>query len=321
MGEGGLLRFIIKRLLVAIPLLVLISFVVFSLVKLAPGDPVRILMGAKPATEETLNAIRERYNLNDPFLVQYGKWVWNVLQGDLGRSIQGNRRISGIIASRMEVTLFLAAMSSVIILVGGIGLGALAAFRRGTWIDRAVIMFGVIGISSPAFVIGIFLLYLFGVVLQWFPVFGDGDGFLDRFWHLVLPAFALSFSVMAIVIKITRAAMVEVMDKDYVTFARARGLNAGYIATRYILRNAMVPVITAAALILVGLVAGSIYVEVTFSLSGFGSLTYEAVEGRNLPLIQATALIFSVIVVVANLLVDILYTLLDPRIRFGAVQK
>ena len=321
MGEGGLLRFILKRLLVAIPLLVLISFVVFALVKLAPGDPVRILMGAKPATEETLNAIRERYNLNDPFLVQYGKWLWNVLQGDLGRSIQGNRRISSIIASRMEVTLFLAAMSSVIILAGGIGLGALAAFRRGTWIDRAVIMFGVIGISSPAFVIGIFLLYLFGVVLQWFPVFGDGEGFLDRFWHLVLPAFALSFSVMAIVIKITRAAMIEVMDKDYVTFARARGLNARHIATRYILRNAMVPVVTAAALILVGLVAGSIYVEVTFSLSGVGSLTYEAVEGRNLPLIQATALIFSVIVIVANLLVDILYTLIDPRIRFAAVQK
>jgi peptide/nickel transport system permease protein len=182
-------------------------------------------------------------------------------------------------------------------------------------------MFGVVGISSPAFVIGIFLLYFFGVVLQWFPVFGDGDGFLDRFWHLVLPAFALSFSVMAIVIKITRAAMVEVMDKDFVTFARARGLSGGSIATRYILRNAMVPVITAAALILVGLVAGSIYVEVTFSLSGFGSLTFEAVEGRNLPLIQATALIFSVIVVVANLFVDILYTLLDPRIRFGTVQK
>ena len=321
MGEGGLLRFVLKRLLVAIPLLILISFVVFSLVKLAPGDPVRILMGAKPATEETLNAIRERYNLNDPFLVQYGKWVWAVVQGDLGRSIQGNRRIGGIIASRMEVTLFLAAMSAVIIIVGGIGLGALAAFRRGTWVDRAVVMFGVIGISSPAFVIGIFLLYFFGVVLQWFPVFGDGDGFIDRFWHLVLPALALSFSVMAIVIKITRAAMVEIMDKDYVAFARARGLSARYIATRYILRNAMVPVITAAALILVGLVAGSIYVEVTFSLSGFGSLTYEAVEGRNLPLIQATALIFSVIVVVANLLVDILYVLLDPRIRFGAVAK
>jgi peptide/nickel transport system permease protein len=321
MGEGGLLRFILKRLLVAIPLLILISFVVFSLVKLAPGDPVRILMGAKPATEETLNAIRERYNLNDPFLVQYGKWVWAVAQGDLGRSIQGNRRISSIIAGRMEVTLFLAAMSSVIIVVGGIGLGALAAFRRGSWIDRAVIMFGVIGISSPAFVIGIFLLYLFGVVLQWFPVFGDGDGFLDRFWHLVLPAFALSFSVMAIVIKITRAAMVEIMDKDYVTFARARGLSGGYIATRYILRNAMVPVITAAALILVGLVAGSIYVEYTFSLSGLGMLTFEAVEGRNLPLIQATALIFSVIVIAANLSVDILYVLLDPRIRFGAVAK
>lgn len=321
MSEGGLLRFILKRIMIAIPLLILISFVVFSLVKLAPGDPVRILMGAKPATEDTLNAIRERYNLNDPYLVQYGKWVWAILHGDLGRSIQGNRKISSIIASRMEVTLFLAAMSAVVILVGGIGLGALAAFRRGTWVDRAVVMFGVLGISAPAFVIGIFLLYLFGVVLQWFPVFGDGDGFVDRFWHLVLPAFSLSFAVMAIIIKITRASMVEEMDKDYVTFARARGLSSWRIATNYILRNALIPVITAAGLILVGLVAGSIYVEVTFSLAGFGSLTYEAVESRNLPLIQATALIFSVIVVVANLAIDVVYILIDPRVRFETVSK
>jgi peptide/nickel transport system permease protein len=321
MGEGGILRFVLRRLAVAIPLLILISFVVFALVKLAPGDPVRILLGSKPATEDTLNAIRERYNLNDPFLVQYGKWIWNVLQGDLGRSIQGNRRISSIITSRMEVTLFLAAMSAVIVLVGGIGLGMLAAFRRNSWVDRAVVVLGVIGISSPAFVIGIFLLYLFGVVLQWFPVYGEGDGFLDRFWHLVLPAFALSFSVMAIIIKITRASMIDEMDKDYVVFARARGIAPSRIVSHYILRNALVPIITAAGLVLVGLVAGSIYVEVTFSLSGFGSLTFEAVEGRNLPLIQATALIFSVIVVVANLLIDIVYVLIDPRIRFSAVAK
>ena len=321
MGEGGILRFVLRRLAVAIPLLILISFVVFALVKLAPGDPVRILLGSKPATEDTLNAIRERYNLNDPFLVQYGKWIWSVLQGDLGRSIQGNRRISSIIATRMDVTLFLAAMSAAIVLIGGIGLGMLAAFRRNSWVDRAVVMLGVIGISSPAFVIGIFLLYLFGVVLQWFPVYGEGDGFLDRFWHLVLPAFALSFSVMAIIIKITRASMIDEMDKDYVVFARARGIAPSRIVSHYILRNALVPIITAAGLVLVGLVAGSIYVEVTFSLSGFGSLTFEAVEGRNLPLIQATALIFSVIVVVANLLIDIIYVLIDPRIRFGAVAK
>lgn len=321
MGGDSLFRFILRRLAVAIPLLILISFVVFALVKLAPGDPVRILLGSKPATEDTLNAIRERYNLNDPFFVQYFKWIWSVIQGDLGRSIQGNRRISSIIATRMDVTLFLATMSAVLVLVGGIGLGALAAFKRNTWIDRSVVMLGVLGISSPAFVIGIFLLYLFGVVLQWFPVFGDGDGLIDRFWHLVLPALALSFSVMAIIIKITRASMIDEMDKDYVVFARARGIASRRIVTHYILRNALVPIITAAGLVLVGLVAGSIYVEVTFSLSGFGSLTFEAVQGRNLPLIQATALLYSVIVVVANLLIDIIYVLIDPRIRFGAVNK
>ena len=151
-GSGGMLRFVAGRLLVAIPLLLLISFVVFSLVKLAPGDPVRALLGSKPATEATLNAIRDRYNLNDPYLMQYGKWLWGVVQGDLGRSIQGNRPISDIISRRMELTLFLAAMASVVVLAGGIGLGLLAAFNRGTVIDRSVVMLGVFGISSPAFV-------------------------------------------------------------------------------------------------------------------------------------------------------------------------
>lgn len=319
--QGGFLRFLVRRLAVALPLLLLISFVVFSLVKLAPGDPVRALLGAKPVTEATMQAIRERYNLNDPYLVQYGKWLSGVVQGDLGRSIQGNRPIADVISKRMELTLFLAAMAAVVVLVGGIGLGALAAFNRGTALDRGVVMFGVLGISSPAFVIGIFLLYFFGVALGWFPVFGGGRGFVDRFWHLVLPALSLSFSVMAIVIKITRASIIEELETDHVTFARARGLSRGRIFFHYILRNALIPVITAAGLVLVGLVAGAIYVEVTFSLNGFGSLTYEAVTDRDLPLIQATALIFSVIVVAANLAIDILYSVIDPRIRFGAVQS
>jgi peptide/nickel transport system permease protein len=182
-------------------------------------------------------------------------------------------------------------------------------------------MFGVFGISSPAFVTGIFLLYFFGVVLGWFPTFGAGRGFLDRFWHLTLPAVALALSVMAIVVKITRASVIEQLDRDYVAFARARGLSPARITAAYVLRNALIPVVTAAGLIVVGLLANAIYVEVTFALPGLGSLTVDAVQKRDIPLIQGTTLVFACFVVVVNLVVDVIYTIIDPRIRFGRVES
>ena len=317
----GMLRLIALRLAQAVPLMIAISFVVFLLVHIAPGDPVRTLLGTKPSTPEAVAAIRARYNLDDPFVVQYGKWLTQVLHGDLGRSIVGNRKVVNIIAERLGLSLFLAAMSSVLVLFCGIGLGAWAALRRGSWVDRMAVTFGVLGISSPAFITGIFLLYLFGVVLDWFPTYGAGDGFADRFWHLVLPTVALSFSVMAIVIKITRAAMIDVLGKDYVTFARARGLGRWRVLFRYVLRNALIPVITAAGLVIVSLVAGSIFVEVTFALPGLGTLTIDAVSKRDIPVIQGTTLVFSLFVVLANLTVDVLYTLIDPRIRFEGVKS
>ncbi len=319
--SSGLGRYILIRLLQAIPLLLIISFFVFALVHIAPGDPVRTLLGARSATPEAIAAIRARYNLDDPFVVQYLKWLWQVLQLDLGRSIAGNRRVLSVIMERMSISLFLAAISAVIVLGAGIGLGAYAALRRGSWIDRLMITLGVLGISSPAFVTGVFLLYFFGVVLGWFPIYGAGEDFLDRLWHLTLPAFALAFSVMAIVIKITRAAMIETLSKDYVTFARARGLNQGRVLLQYVLRNALIPVTTAAGLVIVGLVAGSIYVEVTFALPGIGTLTVDAVSKRDIPVIQGTTLVFSIFVVVANLAIDVLYTLIDPRVRFEGAKS
>lgn len=319
MSGTSLTGLVARRIAVAIPLLIVITFAVFALVHIAPGDPVRTLLGARPSNPETIAAIRERYNLDDPFVVQYGKWLWGAVQGDLGRSIQGNREVTAVLMGRLGVTTFLGAMSAVIVLGAGIGLGALAAFRRGSWIDQTVVTLGILGISTPAFVSGIALLYFFGVVLGWFPVFGAGEGFFDRFWHLVLPAFALAFSVMAIIIKITRAAMVEELERDYVTFARARGLSPARIAITYVLRNALIPVITAAGLIIVGLVAGAIYVEVTFALPGLGTLIIESVEARDIPVIQGATLLFSLVVVVVNLAIDVLYALIDPRIRFGEV--
>ena len=319
MNGGGLVRLILGRLAVAVPLLLIITLGVFALVHLAPGDPVRALLGTRPSDPATLEALREKYHLNDPFIVQYWKWLWQVLQGDLGRSINGNRLVLRVIQERAGLTIFLTLVSTVIVIVVGGGLGMIAAFRRESRLDRFLVMFGVFGISSPAFVTGIFLLYFFGVVLGWFPTFGAGRGFLDRAWHLVLPSVALALSVMAIVIKITRAAMIEELDRDYVTFARARGLKPSRVTLAYVLRNALIPVVTAAGLIVVGLLANAIYVEVTFALPGLGSLTVEAVQKRDIPLIQGTTLIFSCFVVLVNLAIDVIYMLIDPRIRFDKV--
>ena len=321
MQATAVLRFILRRLAIAIPLLLIVSFGVFALVHLAPGDPVRALLGSRASDPATLAAIRERYHLNDPFIVQYGKWLWQVLQGDLGRSIQGSQLVTSAIRQRLGLTIFLGLMSSFLVLFFGILLGMLAGFRRGTRLDRGVVMFGVFGISSPAFVTGILLLYLFGVVIGWFPIFGAGRGFLDRFWHLTLPAVALALSIMAIVVKITRAAVIQELDKDYVVFARARGLSPLRIVFGYVLRNALIPVVTAAGLIIVGLVANAIYVEVTFALPGLGSLTVEAVQRRDIPLIQGTTLVFAAFVILLNLLIDLAYILIDPRIRFERVQS
>jgi peptide/nickel transport system permease protein len=321
MRGHGLVRLILWRLAVAVPLLLIISLGVFALVHLAPGDPVRALLGTRPSDPATLATLRERYHLDDPFVVQYGKWLWQVVHGDFGRSINGNRLVLSAIKERSSVTIFLSLISTAIVLLGGVVLGMVAAFRRGTRLDRAVVMFGVFGISSPAFVTGIFLLYLFGVVLGWFPTFGAGRGFFDRLWHLALPALALALSVMAIVVKITRASVVEQLDRDYVAFARARGLSAARITVAYVLRNALIPVVTAAGLIVVGLLANAIYVEVTFALPGLGSLTIDAVQKRDIPLIQGTTLVFACFVVVVNLAVDVIYTIIDPRIRFGRVES
>jgi peptide/nickel transport system permease protein len=319
MQGRGLVHFILRRLAVALPLLLIISLGVFALIHLAPGDPARALLGSRPSDPATLAAIREQYHLNDPFIVQYGIWLWHALQGDFGRSIQGGQLVMSAIRQRLGVTIYLGIVSAIIVLGLGIVLGMIAAFRRGSRLDRAVVMVGVLGVSSPSFVIGIFLLYLFGVVLGWFPTFGAGRGFLDRFWHLTLPSFALALSVMAITVKITRASMIEELDKDYVTFARARGLSVARITLAYVLRNALIPVVTAAGLIIVGLVANAIYVEVTFALPGIGSLTVAAVQKRDIPMIQGTTVLLSAFIILLNLLIDMIYTLIDPRIRFGRV--
>ncbi len=320
MNDGGLPVYVLRRLLVAIPLLLLISLGVFALVNLAPGDPARSLLGSRQASPETLATIREQYNLDEPFVVQYLIWLRQVLTWDLGRSIQGNELVTSMIWQRLPLTIFLGLYGSLIALGIGIPLGVIAAYRHGSEVDRGVVTIGVIGVSAPAFATGIFLLYVFGVYLGWFPIFGQGEGFFGHLWHLTLPAIALGFTVMGLVIKITRAAMLEELQKDYVAFARARGLASRRITTSYVLRNALIPVVTAAGLIVVGLLTGAVLVEVTFGLPGLGSLLVSAVSYRDFPVIQGVVLILAIFIVLMHIGIDVLYTVIDPRIRFGRVE-
>lgn len=320
MKSGALWVYVLRRLLVAIPLIVLISLGVFTLINLAPGDPARALVGSRQATPETLAAIRAQYHLDDPFLVQYLTWLRQVVTGDLGRSIQGSQLVTTMIWDRLPLTVFLGLYGSVVALGIGIPLGILAALKRGSEIDRGVVTFGVVGVSAPAFATGIFLLYVFGVILGWFPIFGQGEGFLDRAWHLTLPAVALGISVMGLVVKITRASMLEELQKDYVAFARARGLGRRRITMSYVLRNALIPVVTAAGLIVVGLLTGAVLVEVTFGLPGLGMLLVNAVTQRDIPVIQGIVLVLAVFVVLMHVVIDVLYTVIDPRIRFGRME-
>jgi peptide/nickel transport system permease protein len=317
---GSIWAYVLRRLLVAVPLILLISLGVFALINLAPGDPARALVGSRQATPEVLAAIRERYHLDDPFLVQYLIWLKAVATGDLGRSIQGSQLVTTMIAQRLPVTIYLGLYGSVVALGIGIPLGIVAAFKQGSEVDRGIVTLGVIGVSAPAFATGIFLLYVFGVALGWFPTFGPGDGFVDRGLHLTLPAFALGISVMGLIIKITRASMIEELRKDYVAFARARGLRRRRVVSSYVLRNALIPVVTAAGLVVVGLLTGAVLVEVTFGLPGLGSLLVNAVTQRDIPVIQGIVLILAIFVVVLHVLIDVLYTLIDPRIRFGRAE-
>jgi peptide/nickel transport system permease protein len=315
---GWLLRFLAGRLLVMVPLLLLISIGVFSLLQLAPGSTERILLGGRPSTPEVLAAIRERYHLDDPFLVQYGRWLAGVIQLDFGTSIRAGEPVLSMIIRRLDITVFLGLFGFVIALLVGLLMGIVAALRRGSALDRLLVALSVVGVSAPAFATGILLLYLFGLVLDIFPVFGAGDeGFVDRLWHLTLPAIALALSALALIVKVTRAALIEELDKDYVAFARARGLGFGRVLFGYALRNALVSVVTASGLVLIYMLTGAVLVEVTFSLPGLGSMLVEAVQGLDIPLVQGLVIVIAVFIVVVHLVIDILYRLIDPRIRFG----
>jgi peptide/nickel transport system permease protein len=314
----SLLMFVARRLAVLPILLLIISFGVFSLTYIAPGSAEQALLGGRTSSPETLAAIRKEYHLDRPFMSQYATWVEHAVQLDFGQSLRTGQSVRAAISQGLGATLFLGLYGFVIATAVGVPLGVLAAIRKRRFLDRAIVGVSVVGVSAPAFASGILLLYVFAVVLGWFPVFGSGNGFLDSLYHLALPAVSLALTAMALVVKLTRTAMIDALDQDYVAFARARGVAYGRVLTAYALRNALVPVVTASGLILGYMLTGAVLVEITFALPGMGSLLVESANFKDIPTVQGIAVVVAILIVLVNLLTDILYAVVDPRIRFGA---
>ena len=312
-----ILLLVARRAVALLFVLLLISFGVFSLLYLAPGSLEQVLLGGRPATPELVASLRATYHLNDSFLGQYFWWLDHAIRFQFGRSIRTNEPVSSVITGHFAITFFLGLYAFMITLLIGIPLGMLAALAKGTALDRTAVALTVVGVSVPAFATGIVLLYLFGIEFPWFPIFGAGSGLVDRLWHLTMPAIALALTVLALVVKFARAGMITALEQDFVTFARARGLSWRRVMLGYALRNALVPIVTASGLILGYLLTGAVLVETVFALPGLGSLLVDSVNYRDVPVVQGLAMLTATLIVLANLLTDIAYMLIDPRIRFG----
>jgi peptide/nickel transport system permease protein len=317
MTSRGWATFILRRLGVLAILLVFVSFAVFSLLYIAPGSVIDALLGTNPRTPQEVTFLTNEYHLNKPFWTQYWLWASQAAQLHFGNSIQTSLPVTDEIRTRLPTTLFLGIYAYILTMVLGIGGGMLAALRKRGTVDRGIVGGSMVALSTPAFVSGVFLIWLFAIVVHWFPASGPGSGFTDQVWHLTLPAVALALTGMAFLVKHTRAAMIGVIDQDYVTFARARGLSRARVLLSYELRNALIPIVTMSGLILSYVITGAVLVEDTFSVPGIGQLLVQSATAKDLPMIQGVAMLVAVVIVVANLLADLTYMAVDPRIRLG----
>ncbi len=304
------------RLLGVFLIVVVLSVLIFGMMHLIPGDLVRNLLGLRPASPETIAAIREQYRLDDPIWLQYLNWLGNALQGDLGVSIRYQVPVADAIASRIPLTAMLAVMAMIIAAVTAIPLGVIAARRHQSAVDQVVTGFSVIGLSAPAFVVSLLLLYVFAYYLPIFPVYGGGTDFASRVYHLVLPSIALAVGLAAILMRLTRAAMIESLASDYVTFARSRGLSE-LTVLGLALRNSSIPIITAAGLVFTYVIGGTILVETAFALPGLGLMLQDAVLFKDIALVQALVLLIAVVIALITVAIDLTYAVIDPRVRRG----
>jgi len=330
--------YIIKRLLQLVPVIIGVTIIAFSLIHIAPGDPARTMLG-QHATQKEINEIREKYGLDEPIIVQYGIWLSDVLRGDFGRSIMTNDLVINEISSRFPNTIELAVAAMLFaILIGGLA-GIISASKQYSVTDYTVMGVALFGISMPVFWLGIMLMMIFGVILGWLPIGGRIDLFIpfqritgfmiidaiitfnlpalvSSIRHLILPAVALGTIPMAIIARVTRSSMLEVLRQDFIRTERAKGLSERAVIYKHAVRNAMVPVVTVIGLNFGLLLSGAILTETVFSWPGVGRLVVDAVYERDYPLVVGCILIFAIVFVIVNLITDILYTYIDPRIKY-----
>lgn len=314
-----MLVFALRRLLSAVPTLLIVTLVVFAMVKLLPGDPARLILGQE-ATPQALTELRRSLGLDRSLAAQYVAWLGDILRLDFGRSLTDNTPVGSLIAGKLPVTIELAVFSMLIALVIAVPAGILSALRRGSWIDQVMTLFALSGISLPNFFLGILLIYFFSIRLAWIPASGYTD-FLENpgrnLLLLLLPAFTLGTYSAAVLTRYLRASLSETLTQDYVRTAHAKGLPGGQVTLRHALRNALIPFMTVFGLQLGGLLGGAVITEQIFSIPGFGRLLVDAVFTRDLPVIQAMVLVSAVAVFVVNFLVDLGYAAADPRIRYA----
>lgn len=307
-------RFVAGRLVGLVLTLLFSSLVIFGALYLAPGDPITFLTGGKTVSPEALAALRAQYNLDDPFPVAYVNWLGGVLQGDFGRSVINGESVSTLIGARAGNTAMLVLVSALLILVTGIGSGIVAGLKPGK-LDTSILLGSTIALAIPSFVAAIVLISIFAVELSWFPVFGSGEGLGDRLYHLVLPAIALSLTSAAFVGRITRSAVRAELSREHVQTAISRGIPYRLVVRRHVVRNALIPITTVGTLTVASLIAGAAIIERAFNLNGIGGYLVQSVQAKDFPVVQAICLILVATFVIVNMLVDLLYTLMDPRVK------
>jgi peptide/nickel transport system permease protein len=311
-------RYILGRLLATAPVMVVVAVFVFFLLRIAPGDPAAIIAG-DDATVEAIAAVRAKLGLDRPVLEQFGLWLLRIAQGDLGVSIFSNLPVTRLIAQRLEPTVALTLSTLLVAVSLAVPMGVLAAWKARKLLDRAVMAFAVMGFALPGFLVGYVLIYLFAVQLHWLPVQGYrpiGDGFWPFVQGLILPSVALGLTYMALIARITRASMLEVLSQDYIRTANSKGLATDRVLLLHALKNASVPIVTVIGIGVALLISGVVITETVFNIPGLGRLTLDAVLKRDYPIVQGLIIVFAGTKVLVNLIVDISYAFLDPRIRY-----
>jgi peptide/nickel transport system permease protein len=313
-----MLAYVIRRLLSTVLVMAIVAVFVFLLLHLSPGDPVAIIAGDN-ATQDQIDAIRGKLGLDDPLPVQFARWLGHIVQGDLGTSIFSNEPVLRLVGQRLEPTMSLAFTTLTIAVLLAVTFGVLAAWKAGTWVDRLLMIISVVGFSVPVFVVGYLLIYWFAISLRWLPVQGYtpiAEGLIPWARNLVLPSLALGLAYVALIARITRASMLDVLAEDYIRTAKAKGVENRSMLLKHALKNAGVPIVTVVGIGVALLMSGVVITETVFNIPGIGRLVVDAISKRDYPIIQGVILIFAGVYVLINLAVDLTYTLIDPRIRY-----